>query len=69
MRLTYKMLDAMNTALAELLAGEGPQGAESPEAGQAEMIQADKAQAWTHQEMARRRVKSRRRRRDKDLET
>jgi hypothetical protein len=34
MRLTKAELDAISTALAELLAGEGPQGAEDQDEGQ-----------------------------------
>lgn len=61
MRLTVKMLEAMQCALCELLAGEVPQGVDedSDEALQI-MDNADKASMWVAQEIHRRGQKSKR---------
>lgn len=53
MRLTKNMLDAMLTALAELLAGEGPQGYNEDD-GEKVMENAEKAKEWIHQELNKR---------------
>jgi len=44
------MLDAMLTALAELLAGEGPQGYNEDD-GEKVMENAEKAKEWIHHEV------------------
>jgi hypothetical protein len=54
MRLTMRMLDAMNTALAELLAGEGPQGNYTEDEGKALMLEGHKAQEWVWNEIRKR---------------
>lgn len=62
MRLTYAMLDAMLTALAELEAAGEVQGAESDEESERIMDQAAKAFMWVRGEMDRRVQQSRARR-------
>lgn len=57
MKLTKGMLDAMLTALSELLGGEGPQGFDEKD-GEKVMDEAQKAHSWIHQEIEKRRLKS-----------
>ena len=58
MKFTQKMLNAMLTALSELLAGEGPQGYnENSEEAEEIMKNAEKAHQWIHEELERRKDK------------
>jgi hypothetical protein len=57
-RLTNRLLDAMNAALAEFLAGDWPQGYDDDEGLQV-LKSAEDAQVWVWQEIARRKENQR----------
>jgi len=55
-KLTHGMLDAIETALTELLAGEGPQGVDSDAESMEIMRNAERAQEWIDKERQKKRT-------------